>query len=76
MAWSHPGTLDTTIRLGFGTVPGPMAALIHLTEILVHGIDLAVVSAQEHLIDEQQLEYLLTTMRAPPSSNSLRQAHA
>src|SRR5262245_6049392 len=40
-AWHRPGSLDTTVRLGFGTVPGPMAALIHLTEVLVHGVDLA-----------------------------------
>lgn len=63
-AWSRPDALDTTVRLGFGPVPGPMAALIHLTEILVHGIDLAVVTGQRHLIDEQQADYLLTVMHS------------
>lgn len=63
-AWSRPGALDATIRLGFGAVPAPMAALIHLTEILVHGIDLAVVTEQQHRIDERQAEHLLTTMRS------------
>ncbi|MEU1426903.1 TIGR03086 family metal-binding protein [Nocardia sp. NPDC005746] len=63
-AWSRPGALDTTVRLGFGPMPGRMAALIHLTEILVHGIDLAVVTGQRHLIDERQADYLLTVMRS------------
>ncbi|WP_040805525.1 TIGR03086 family metal-binding protein [Nocardia concava] len=63
-AWSRPGALDTTIRLGFGEVPGPMAALIHLTEIVVHGIDLAVLAGQQHVIDEEQAEHLLTVMRS------------
>ncbi|GAB0105467.1 TIGR03086 family metal-binding protein [Nocardia sp. JMUB6875] len=63
-AWARPGALDTTIRLGFGEVPGPMAAVIHLTEIVVHGIDLAVLTGQEHLIDEEQAEHLLTVMRS------------
>ncbi|WP_214323808.1 TIGR03086 family metal-binding protein [Nonomuraea sediminis] len=62
-AWHRPGALETTVRLGFGAVPGPMAALIHLTEVLVHGVDLAVATDQEHLVDEQACEHLLTTMR-------------
>ncbi|MEU1551078.1 TIGR03086 family metal-binding protein, partial [Nocardia sp. NPDC005745] len=45
-AWHRPDALDTTIRLGFGPVPGPMAALIHLGELVVHGVDLAVSTTQ------------------------------
>ncbi|MEU6559599.1 TIGR03086 family metal-binding protein [Nocardia nova] len=63
-AWARPGVLDTTVRFGFGAVPGTMAALIHLTEIVVHGIDLAVVTGQQDRIDENQAVDLLTTMRA------------
>ncbi|MEV6387054.1 TIGR03086 family metal-binding protein [Nocardia xishanensis] len=63
-AWHRPGALDTTIRLGFGPVPSPMAALIHLTEILVHGTDIAVVTGRQHLIDEDLCQQLLTTMRS------------
>ncbi|WP_433234950.1 TIGR03086 family metal-binding protein [Streptosporangium sp. CA-135522] len=62
-AWHHPGALDTTVRLGFGAVPGPMAALIHLTEILVHGVDLALATDQEHLVDERSCGELLTIMQ-------------
>ncbi|MGW4960479.1 TIGR03086 family metal-binding protein [Nonomuraea sp. NPDC004186] len=62
-AWHRPGVLETSVRLGFGTVPGPMAALIHLTEVLVHGVDLALATRQEHLVDQRSCEELLAVMR-------------
>ncbi|MBB5780593.1 TIGR03086 family metal-binding protein [Nonomuraea jabiensis] len=62
-AWHRPGALETSVRLGFGTVPGPMAALIHLTEMLVHGVDLALATHQEHLVDQRSCEELLSVMR-------------
>ncbi|MFI9837718.1 TIGR03086 family metal-binding protein [Nonomuraea sp. NPDC051941] len=62
-AWHRPGALETSVRLGFGTVPGPMAALIHLTEVLVHGADLALATRQEHLVDQRSCEELLAVMR-------------
>lgn len=61
-AWHRPGALDTSVRLSFGPVPGPMAALIHLTEILVHGVDLAVATGQDDRIDQHQCARLLATM--------------
>lgn len=62
-AWHRPDALNTTVRLGFGAVPGPMAALVHLTEVLVHGADLALATGQEHLIAEELCGELLTVMR-------------
>ncbi|MFI6738399.1 TIGR03086 family metal-binding protein [Nonomuraea sp. NPDC050451] len=62
-AWHRPGALETNVRLGFGTVPGTMAALIHLTEVLVHGVDLALATHQEHLVDQRSCEELLAVMR-------------
>ncbi|MEV1167648.1 TIGR03086 family metal-binding protein [Nonomuraea sp. NPDC049784] len=62
-AWHRPDALDTTVRLGFGAVPGSMAALIHLTELLVHGTDLAIATDQEALADEAACEELLAIMR-------------
>ena len=67
-AWRHAAGTDaalaeTKVRLGFGTVPGPMAALIHLTEVLVHGIDLALATDRGDLIDEHLCEDLLARMR-------------
>ncbi|MFJ8916247.1 TIGR03086 family metal-binding protein [Amycolatopsis sp. NPDC102389] len=62
-AWRRPDALDTTVQLGFGRVPGHLAALIHRTELLVHGADLAVVTGQEDHIDQRQCGELLDTMR-------------
>jgi hypothetical protein len=39
-----------------------MAALIHLTEVLVHGADLAIATGQEALLDEHACASLLTVM--------------
>jgi uncharacterized protein (TIGR03086 family) len=62
-AWHRSKALDGTLRLGFGEIPRPMAALIHLTEVLVHGADLAVATGQQHLVDDEPCGELLTIMR-------------
>ncbi|MEU0505843.1 TIGR03086 family metal-binding protein [Nocardia sp. NPDC005998] len=62
-AWHLPDALERDIHLGFGSVPGPMAAVIHLTEVLVHGVDLAVATGQERLLDEELCADMLATMR-------------
>jgi uncharacterized protein (TIGR03086 family) len=62
-AWRRPDALDSNLRLSFGAVPAPMAALIHLSEIVIHGADLAVVTGQEHHIDQCLCEQLLADMR-------------
>jgi hypothetical protein len=36
-AWHRPGALDGAVRLSFGTLPAPMAARVHLTEVLPGG---------------------------------------
>jgi uncharacterized protein (TIGR03086 family) len=56
--------IDTPVRLSFGTLPGPMAALVHLTEILGHGADLAVSTGREDRVDQARCEELLTVMQA------------
>lgn len=63
-AWHRPDALDATVRLSFGELPGRMAALIHLTELVGHGLDLAVVSEQTGLVDEKLCEELLATLRS------------
>jgi uncharacterized protein (TIGR03086 family) len=52
-AWQMPETLRCSFVLSFGEVPGPLAAVIHLTEVVVHGIDLAVATGQEELVDQR-----------------------
>ncbi|NUT18657.1 MAG: TIGR03086 family protein [Hamadaea sp.] len=62
-AWWQPDALERTVLLSFGPTPGPVAALIHLTEVLVHGADLAVASSRTELVDDEACEQLLTTMQ-------------
>jgi uncharacterized protein (TIGR03086 family) len=40
-AFRSPGVLERTVRVPFGTVPGPVALHLRITESLVHGWDLA-----------------------------------
>ncbi|MFF0492496.1 TIGR03086 family metal-binding protein [Nocardia sp. NPDC004068] len=61
-AWHQPAT--ASVRLGFGTLPVAAAALVHLTEILVHATDLALVTGQDGRVDDAQCAALLTDMRA------------
>jgi uncharacterized protein (TIGR03086 family) len=37
--WREPGVLDRTATLPMGPVPGSALAMLHLTEVLVHGWD-------------------------------------
>ncbi|MDV9174762.1 TIGR03086 family metal-binding protein [Streptomyces sp. W16] len=62
-AWNRPGALDTTVHISLGALPGPMAALIHFTEVCVHGVDLAVATDQRALVDEELCGELLSVMR-------------
>src|SRR4051794_26861872 len=32
-AWLRPGSLDRTVHISLGALPGPMAAMVHLTEV-------------------------------------------
>jgi uncharacterized protein (TIGR03086 family) len=62
-AWRRPGATETTFDLAFGQVPGPMALVVHLTEVVVHGIDLAVATGHEDLVDQEQASWLHGLMR-------------
>jgi uncharacterized protein (TIGR03086 family) len=61
-AWRSPGAEQRMIGLSFGTVPAPMAAVVELTEIVVHGLDVAVATDQEDAADQGQAERLLAVM--------------
>ena len=63
-AWRRPDALEQTVHISLGALPGPMAAVVHLTEIVVHGTDLAVATGQEPLVDEELCGELLVTMRS------------
>jgi uncharacterized protein (TIGR03086 family) len=61
-AWRSSGVMSTTVSISLGQVPAPMAAVIELTEIVVHGLDLAVATGQEGDVDEDQASALLDLM--------------
>jgi uncharacterized protein (TIGR03086 family) len=83
-ACRSPGAEQRTIGLSFGSVPAPLAAIVELTEIVVHGLDIAVATGQEDAVDQGQAERLLGVMagmgidgfRAPGIFGSERPAPA
>nr|WSY51844.1 TIGR03086 family metal-binding protein [Streptomyces sp. NBC_00886] len=71
-AWSRPGALDTTVHISLGALPGPLAALIHFTEVCVHGVDLAVATGQQAVVDEELCAELLSVMRGTGGFDAYR----
>lgn len=61
-AWRSPGVEQRVISLSFGAVPAPMAAIVELAEIVVHGLDVAVATGQEDEVDQALAERLLALM--------------
>ncbi len=61
-AWARPDALEGTITIGLGTLPAPLAAVIHLTEVLVHGVDIALSIDRVDLVDQVQCAALRTAM--------------
>lgn len=53
-AWRSPGAMTRTLSISLGDVPAPLGAVIELTEVVVHGLDLAVATGQEHRVDARQ----------------------
>lgn len=70
--WSRPDVLDGTVTLSFATLPTSMAAVIHLTELVVHGLDLAVATGQRDAIDEDLAEHLLGVMHTMGGIDAFR----
>jgi uncharacterized protein (TIGR03086 family) len=61
-AWQQPDALTRTVTISLGTLPGEMAAVVHLTELLTHGADIAVATGQEDELDELACARLLKLM--------------
>ncbi len=62
-AWRTAGAMDTVLDLAFGRVPAPLALVVHLTEVVVHGLDLAVATGQEEKVDGAPATHLLELVR-------------
>ena len=70
-AFGGAGALQRVVDVPFGTVPGEVALHLRLTEILVHGWDLARATGQRQAFDEavavQELEFTLSALGAIPA---------
>jgi uncharacterized protein (TIGR03086 family) len=53
-AWRAPDAMSRTLSISLGDLPAPMGAVIELTEVVVHGLDLAVATGQEDRVDAAQ----------------------
>lgn len=74
-AFRSPGVMDRLVTVPFGTVPGAVAANLRLTEVLVHGWDLAQATGHpisvfpEHLA-EAALAFTRASLGAIPPGRS------
>jgi uncharacterized protein (TIGR03086 family) len=62
-AFGRPGALGRTVEVPFGTVPGAVALHLRLTEVLVHGWDLAAATGQVAVFPEDLAEQELAFTR-------------
>jgi uncharacterized protein (TIGR03086 family) len=73
-AFRGGGALDRPVTVPFGTVPGTVALHLRLTEVLVHGWDLARATDQEAGFDdaviEQELQFSSTALTQLPPDRS------
>ena len=63
-AWRGPLSPERTVTISLGRLPLGLAAVIHLTELIAHGVDLACATGQDHLLDEELCTGLLEAMHA------------
>ena len=73
-AFRRPGALGRTVQVPFGTVPGAVAVHLRLTEVLVHGWDLAQATGQVPAfpedLAEQELAFTRDALGALPPGRS------
>ena len=63
-AWHGPLSPEQMVTISLGRLTLELAAVIHLTELVAHGVDLACATVQEHLLDEELCTGLLGAMHA------------
>ncbi|WP_054816234.1 TIGR03086 family metal-binding protein [Nocardia arizonensis] len=72
-AWHRLDVPEATVRLRFGEVSAPQAALVHLTEVVVHGIDIALALDRPDLADDALSAELLEVMHETGGVEPFRQ---
>lgn len=63
-AFCQPGVLDKVVDVPFGTVPGGVALQLRITEVLVHGRDLAQATGQRARFPGEPAEQALAFSQA------------
>jgi uncharacterized protein (TIGR03086 family) len=63
-AFREPGALDAMVTVPFGTVPGVVALHLRITELLVHGWDLARATGQSAAVPDDLAEQELAFSRS------------
>lgn len=63
-AWRDPAAWGGMTRIGGADLPGEVAGLVGLTEVAVHGWDVAVVTGQEYRVDDEIAEAVLAHLSA------------
>lgn len=58
-AWQEPAAWEGMSRAGGVDFPGEMGGLIALTEVVIHGWDIAAATGQEYDVDQATLEAVL-----------------
>ncbi|WP_109527887.1 MULTISPECIES: TIGR03086 family metal-binding protein [Nocardia] len=61
-AWGRLDVPSSEVNLPIGTATAPEAALVHLTEVVVHGLDLAIAIGRPDLADDDLSAELLAAM--------------
>lgn len=63
-AWSDSGAWDGMTRVGGVDVPGQVCGMIGLTEVVIHGWDVAVATGQGYEVDTEVAEAVLQHLSA------------
>ena len=69
-AWRSPAAYDGTTMAGPVEMPGEVAALVTLNEVVVHGWDLAVATGQQYAADPADLARLIEFATTWPAEGS------
>jgi uncharacterized protein (TIGR03086 family) len=63
-AWRTPGAMSGSVTISLGQLPAGFAAVVHVLELVAHGVDLAVATDQVHLVDQELCEEVLGLLTA------------